>query len=109
MSLPPDLIATLRLPIIAAPMFLVSGPDLVIASCQAGIIGSFPTANCRTLEDLDCWLTRIVAETQGAAIVERASCSSQAGCFLSELSTFRRWVGLEGTGHHGRDNSSTAW
>lgn len=67
MSLPPDLIATLRLPIIAAPMFLVSGPDLVIASCQAGIIGSFPTANCRTLEDLDCWLTRIVAETQGAA------------------------------------------
>ena len=63
--LPSDLTAVLRLPVIAAPMFLVSGPDLVIASCKAGIIGAFPTANCRTLDDLDRWLTRIVAETDG--------------------------------------------
>ena len=48
-------------------MFLVSGPDLVIATCRAGAIGSFPTANCRTLEDLDEWLGRMVAETKGAA------------------------------------------
>ena len=48
-------------------MFLVSGPDLVIASCRAGAIGSFPTANCRTLEDLDEWLGRMVAETKGTA------------------------------------------
>ena len=65
--LPSDLTAALRLPIIAAPMFLVSGPDLVIASCRAGIIGAFPTANCRTLDDLDRWLTQIVAETNGTA------------------------------------------
>jgi nitronate monooxygenase len=48
-------------------MFLVSGPDLVIATCRAGAIGSFPTANCRTLEDLDEWLRRMAEETEGAA------------------------------------------
>ena len=65
--LPSELTAALRLPIIAAPMFLVSGPDLVIASRKAGIIGAFPTANCRTLDDLDRWLPQIVAKTDGAA------------------------------------------
>lgn len=49
----------LRLPVIAAPMFLVSGPELVIAACKAGVVGSFPVANCRTSEDLDRWLTQI--------------------------------------------------
>jgi nitronate monooxygenase len=57
----------LRLPLISAPMFLVSGPDLVIAACKAGVIGSFPTANCRTLEDLDAWLGRIAKESANAA------------------------------------------
>lgn len=47
------------LPLIAAPMFLVSGPDLVLASCQAGVIGSFPAPNARTIEILDEWLARI--------------------------------------------------
>jgi nitronate monooxygenase len=50
---------SLRLPLISAPMFLVSGPDLVIAACRAGIIGSFPTPNCRTLDELDQWMDRI--------------------------------------------------
>jgi nitronate monooxygenase len=49
----------LRLPVIAAPMFLVSGPDLVVAAYQAGIVGSFPTPNCRTSQELDRWLTDI--------------------------------------------------
>lgn len=49
----------LRLPLIAAPMFLVSGPDLVIAAGRAGIVGSFPTANCSTAAELDDWLSRI--------------------------------------------------
>ncbi len=66
-SLPASISDRLRLPLIAAPMFLVSGPDLVIATCRAGAIGSFPTANCRTLEDLDQWLKRMVAETKGGA------------------------------------------
>lgn len=49
----------LRLPLIAAPMFLVSGPELVIAACKAGVIGSFPTINCRSVEQLAEWLNRI--------------------------------------------------
>ena len=56
MSLPAALRNRLRLPLIAAPMFLVSGPALVKAACRAGVIGSFPTANCRTVEELDRWL-----------------------------------------------------
>lgn len=56
MALPAALGGRLRLPLIAAPMFLVSGPALVTAACRAGVIGSFPTANCRTVEELDRWL-----------------------------------------------------
>ena len=67
MSLPAGLRARLRLPLIAAPMFLVSGPALVVAACRAGVIGSFPTANCRTIEQLDAWLADIKAQTAGAA------------------------------------------
>jgi nitronate monooxygenase len=51
----------LRLPMIAAPMFLVSGPDLVLACCRAGIVGSFPAPNARTAEALDDWMGRIAA------------------------------------------------
>ncbi len=51
-----------RLPVIAAPMFLISGPDLVIAACRAGIIGAFPATNARELSDLDGWCERITLE-----------------------------------------------
>lgn len=50
-----------RLPVFAAPMFLVSGPELVLAACRAGIVGAFPTHNARTAADLDDWMTRIRA------------------------------------------------
>lgn len=56
-----ELRGRLRLPLIAAPMFLVSGPDLVVAACIAGVAGSFPTANCRHEDELDAWLTAIGA------------------------------------------------
>ncbi|MGD9884683.1 MAG: NAD(P)H-dependent flavin oxidoreductase [Reyranella sp.] len=56
MPLPASLSSRLRLPLIAAPMFLVSGPALVKAACRGGVIGSFPTANCRTSEELEAWL-----------------------------------------------------
>jgi nitronate monooxygenase len=46
----------LSLPLIAAPMFLVSGVDLVVAACRNGVIGAFPTVNCRSPEQLDDWL-----------------------------------------------------
>src|SRR4051812_23123395 len=47
------------LPLIAAPMFLVSGVELMVAACRNGVIGSFPTVNCRSTEQLDEWLTEI--------------------------------------------------
>ncbi|MBF6212601.1 nitronate monooxygenase [Nocardia puris] len=54
-----DLLGALRIPVVAAPMFLVSGPGLVIAAGAAGILGSFPTQNCRTAAELDQWMGRI--------------------------------------------------
>ena len=54
----------LSLPLIAAPMFLVSGVDLVAAACRNGVIGSFPTVNCREVEQLDGWLTEIEGRLQ---------------------------------------------
>jgi nitronate monooxygenase len=47
----------LSLPLIAAPMFLVSGIELVVAACRNGVVGAFPTVNCRNPEELDGWLT----------------------------------------------------
>ncbi|WP_177237021.1 nitronate monooxygenase [Bradyrhizobium sp. Rc3b] len=49
----------LALPLIAAPMFLVSGVELMVAACRNGVIGSFPTANCRSTVQLDEWLSAI--------------------------------------------------
>jgi len=62
MALPPVLRDRLRLPVIASPMFIVSGPDLVIAQCKAGIVGSFPALNARPAALLDEWLHRITEE-----------------------------------------------
>ena len=62
MSLPDSIKQKLRLPVLAAPMFVVSGPDLVIEQCKAGVIGSFPALNARPQEELDKWLTRIETE-----------------------------------------------
>lgn len=60
--LPSWLSERLRIPLIAAPMFLVSGPELVLACCRAGVIGSFPFPNARTEADLRSWLDRLQAE-----------------------------------------------
>jgi nitronate monooxygenase len=67
MPLPAALESRLRLPLIAAPMFLVSGPALVKAACRAGVIGSFPTANCRSVEELDGWLADMGDDLKRAA------------------------------------------
>jgi nitronate monooxygenase len=61
MSLP-SIIQSLALPVIGAPLFIVSNPDLVIAQCRSGIVGSFPALNARPKEELDVWLTRIRGE-----------------------------------------------
>ena len=49
----------MRLPIFAAPMFIVSGPELVLSACKAGVAGAFPTPNCRTTEELATWMAEI--------------------------------------------------
>lgn len=59
MSLPNALKGRLSLPVIAAPMFIVSGPELVIAQCTAGVVGSFPALNARPKEALEEWIVRI--------------------------------------------------
>ena len=62
MPIPASLHKNLRLPVLCAPMFIISNPDLVIAQCKSGVIGSFPALNARPAELLDEWLTRIKSE-----------------------------------------------
>ena len=62
MSLPIEIRSRLRLPVMCSPLFIISNPDLVIAQCQAGAIGSFPSLNARPLSQLDEWLHRITEE-----------------------------------------------
>lgn len=61
MALPPVL-QNLRIPVIGSPLFIISNPDLVIAQCKAGIVGSFPSLNARPEAQLDEWLDRITTE-----------------------------------------------
>jgi nitronate monooxygenase len=62
MTLPAQLRGRLRLPVIGSPMFIVSQPELVLAQCKAGIVGSFPALNARPQSQLDTWLDRITSE-----------------------------------------------
>ncbi|TXS90222.1 nitronate monooxygenase [Parahaliea maris] len=62
MALPESLANRLQLPAVASPMFIVSNPDLVIAQCKAGIVGSFPALNARPAAELEVWLQRITEE-----------------------------------------------
>jgi nitronate monooxygenase len=62
MPLPAALKGRLELPVVGAPLFIVSGPELVIAQCKAGIVGSFPALNARPVEKLGEWLSRIEDE-----------------------------------------------
>jgi nitronate monooxygenase len=67
MSLPKVLAERLRLPAIAAPMFLTSGPDLVVEVCRSGVLGAFPALNARTSQGLDHWLGDIEDRLSDAA------------------------------------------
>ena len=74
----------LRLPVVAAPMFLVSGPELVLAACRAGIVGAFPTPNARPIEALDAWMQQI---TEGLAQVRDAQPAHTIGPWCANLVT----------------------
>ena len=67
MSLPAFLEGRLRLPAVGSPLFIISGPDLVLAQCKAGVIGSFPTLNARPIEMLDDWMSQFNEELAGFA------------------------------------------
>lgn len=73
-------IASLRMPLFAAPMFLISGPDLVVGACKAGIIGAFPSPNARTPEILDQWLTEI-----DAALNDRSDAAANYAPYAANL------------------------
>ena len=62
MALPEILKGTLRLPVVGAPLFIISHPPLVLAQCKAGIVGSFPALNARPEAQLDEWLAQITEE-----------------------------------------------
>jgi nitronate monooxygenase len=69
LSIPSSLSARLALPVVASPLFIISNPDLVIAQCVGGIVGSFPALNARPKEELEVWIVRIktaLAETKAA-------------------------------------------
>ena len=74
----------LRLPIFAAPMFLISGPELVLAACRAGIIGAFPTPNARPIEMLDDWMKQI---TEGLARARDEQPAATIGPWCANLVT----------------------
>ena len=65
--MPRQLAGRLAIPAIVAPMFLVSGPDLVVECCRAGLLGTFPTLNQRTTDGFAAWLDEIEARLAGAA------------------------------------------
>ena len=77
----------MRLPVICAPMFLVTSPDMVIAACKAGVMGSFPATNARTIDDLRVWLDRISGEVteQDAPWALNMITHSSYGRFEEEL------------------------
>jgi nitronate monooxygenase len=83
---PPARALACRLPVFAAPMFLVSGPELVVAACKAGIIGAFPTPNARPIEVLDDWMRRI---TEGLAKARDEQPPDSVGAWCANLVTHR--------------------
>lgn len=62
MSIPANIAQRLKLPVIGSPLFIISVPELVIAQCKAGIIGSFPSLNARPIEQFEEWLQRLNRE-----------------------------------------------
>ena len=79
----------LKIPVIGAPLFLVSGPELVIAQCKSGIVGSFPALNARPQHVLDEWITRIKDELAKAKEADPRKKDSPIRC-QSDLSWFKR-------------------
>ena len=67
MAIPQVMQDRLSVPVVGAPLFIISNPDLVLAQCKAGIVGSFPSLNARPIEQLDEWLSQITGELESYA------------------------------------------
>ena len=86
-----ELLENLRLPVVVAPMFLVSGPELVIESSKAGLIGSFPGPNARTTEDLDNWMKQISNELNGLPWAYNMITHKSYDRFVDELNLVNKY------------------
>jgi nitronate monooxygenase len=73
MAIPANLAKQLSIPVIGSPLFIISNPDLVLAQCKAGVIGSFPSLNARPIEQLDEWLSQINEELAKARAANPAA------------------------------------
>ncbi len=92
MAEPEALKGKLRLPVIGAPLFIISNPDLVLAQCKAGIVGSFPALNARPVSQLDEWLDRITSELDS---YNRANPDKPAAPFAVNQIVYRSNARLE--------------
>ena len=92
MALPASLANKLRLPVVGAPLFIISHPALVIAQCKAGVVGSFPALNARPLSQLDEWLHEI---TEALAAYDRAHPDRPAAPFAVNQIVHKSNVRLE--------------
>mgnify|MGYP000974670097 CR=1 FL=1 len=79
MTVPSAFRGAMRLPAIAAPMFLVSGPTLVAETCKAGVAGTFPALNARTPDELDAWLGTLNADLAAARTADPAAAGAAGG------------------------------
>ena len=68
MAIPNNIKENLTIPVIGAPLFLVSGPELVIAQCKSGVIGSFPALNARPQHVLEEWIIKIKEELKSSIV-----------------------------------------
>jgi NAD(P)H-dependent flavin oxidoreductase YrpB (nitropropane dioxygenase family) len=104
MALPP-IFDNLRLPVIGSPLFIVSGPELVIAQCKAGVVGSFPALNARPASQLDEWLHQITEElaAHNRDNPDRPAACSQPDCPQIKQPPAGRYCDLRqmaGADHH---------
>jgi nitronate monooxygenase len=88
--LPVEWKSRLKIPVIAAPMLRISGPELAAAACSAGVIGSFPTANARSSSELNEWVAQIKSEISDGAAPFAANLIMRSPRFEDDLSVLVR-------------------
>ena len=106
MPLPPAFEGRLTVPAIAAPMFLVSGPDLVVAACRAGVVGTIPALNQRTNEGYGAWLDEI--ETPAPYVTSTLFSKVMVALLTADVERARRYLTAQRAAHMQRMRELTA-